>query len=226
MRKKKQPIFSIIKEEITNNIRSYIIITIIFLVGIFLGVLFINNTDSKSDIEKYINTYIDETKMLQDGDYLSELEKDIEKNVLLTFFLWFAGTTIIGIPIVFGIILYRGFCLGYTISACVITLGKLKGIIFILTTVFLQNIIFIPAIIMLGVSSIKLYKSIIKDRRKENIKISIARHCIISIIALMALILSSIIKIEISYRLIGRIDKIFLKNRQNIFTFLVKFDIT
>ena len=51
MRKKKQPIFSIIKEEITNNIRSYIIITIIFLVGIFLGVLFINNTDSKSDIE-------------------------------------------------------------------------------------------------------------------------------------------------------------------------------
>lgn len=226
MRKKKQPIFSIIKEEITNNIRSYIIITIIFLVGIFLGVLFINNTDSKSDIEKYINTYIDETKMLQDGDYLSELEKDIEKNVLLTFFLWFAGTTIIGIPIVFGIILYRGFCLGYTISACVITLGKLKGIIFILTTVFLQNIIFIPAIILLGVSSIKLYKSIIKDRRKENIKISVIRHCIISIIALIVFILSSIIKIEISYRLIGRIDKIFLKNRQNIFTFLVKFDIT
>ena len=226
MRKKKQHIFSIIKEEITNNIRSYIIITIIFLVGIFLGVLFINNTDSKSDIEKYINTYIDETKMLQDGDYLSELEKDIEKNVLLTFFLWFAGTTIIGIPIVFGIILYRGFCLGYTISACVITLGKLKGIIFILTTVFLQNIIFIPAIIMLGVSSIKLYKSIIKDRRKENIKISVIRHCIISIIALIVFILSSIIKIEISYRLIGRIDKIFLKNRQNIFTFLVKFDIT
>lgn len=226
MRKKKQPIFSIIKEEIKNNIRSYIIITIIFLVGIFLGVLFINNTDSKSDIEKYINTYIDETKMLQDGDYLSELEKDIEKNVLLTFFLWFAGTTIIGIPIVFGIILYRGFCLGYTISACVITLGKLKGIIFILTTVFLQNIIFIPAIIMLGVSSIKLYKSIIKDRRKENIKISVIRHCIISIIALIVFVLSSIIKIEISYRLIGRIDKIFLKNRQNIFTFLVKFDIT
>ena len=226
MRKKKQPIFSIIKEEITNNIRSYIIITIIFLVGIFLGVLFINNTDSKSDIEKYINTYIDETKMLQDGDYLSELEKDIEKNVLLTFFLWFAGTTIIGIPIVFGIILYRGFCLGYTISACVITLGKLKGIIFILTTVFLQNIIFIPAIIMLGVSSIKLYKSIIKDRRKENIQLSVIRHCIISIIALIVFVISSIIKIEISYRLIGRIDKIFLKNRQNIFTFLVKFDIT
>ena len=226
MRKKKQPIFSIIKEEITNNIRSYIIITIIFLVGIFLGVLFINNTDSKSDIEKYINTYVDETKTLENGDYLGELPKDIKSNITLVILLWFAGTTIIGIPIVFGIILYRGFCLGYTISACVITLGKLKGIIFILTTVFLQNIIFIPAIILLGVSSIKLYKSIIKDRRKENIKISVIRHCIISIIALIVFILSSIIKIEISYRLIGRIDKIFLKNRQNIFTFLVKFDIT
>ena len=147
--------------------------------------------------------------MLQDGDYLSELEKDIEKNVLLTFFLWFAGTTIIGIPIVFGIILYRGFCLGYTISACVITLGKLKGIIFILTTVFLQNIIFIPAIIILGVSSIKLYKSIIKDRRKENIKISILKHSIISISIAIVLILATFVKIQISYRLILLLVKYF-----------------
>ena len=50
MRKKKSQISSIIKEEITNNIKSYIIITIIFLSGIFMGVLFINKTDTKSDI--------------------------------------------------------------------------------------------------------------------------------------------------------------------------------
>ena len=68
---------------------------------------------------------------------------------------------------------------------------------FIGITLLLQNIIFIPAIMILGVSSIKLYKSIVKDRRKENIKLSIVKHSGISIGALIALILSSIIKIEI-----------------------------
>lgn len=209
MRKRKNEIFSAIKENIKNNLKAYIVICIIFAVGIFLGVMIVNQTEEKSQIENYINTYIDETKLIENGDYLHELQKDIKDNIILVFSLWFAGTTIIGIPIVFGIILFRGFCLGYTIASCVFVLGRLKGIMFILMTIFLQNIIFIPAIIMLGVSSIKLYTSIIKDRRKENIKLSIMKHCIISIIILIALIISSIVKIEISYRLIINLIKYF-----------------
>ena len=123
--------------------------------------------------------------------------------------LWFAGTTIVGIPIVLGIILFRGFCLGYTIASCIFTLGKVKGIIFVLITIFLQNAIFIPAIMILGVSSIKLYTSIVKDRRKENIKISIFKHSIISLMIMLVLIISSIIKIEISYRMIVNLIKYF-----------------
>lgn len=209
MRKKKNEIFIAIKEDIANNAKSYFIVLIIFAVGVFLGVMFINQMQDKADIEKYINTYVDETKSLENGDYLGELQKDILSNIGLVLALWFAGTTIIGIPIVLGIILVRGFCLGYTIASCVFVLGRMKGIIFILLTIFLQNIIFIPALMILGVSSIKLYKSIIKDRRKENIKVSIIKHSIVSIGIMLALILSSIIKIEISYRLIVNLIKYF-----------------
>lgn len=209
MRKKKNEIFVAIKEDIINNAKSYFIVLIIFAVGVFLGVMFINQMQEKSKIGQYINTYVDETKGLENGDYLSELQNDIFSNVGLVLALWFAGTTIIGIPIVFGIILVRGFCLGYTIASCVFVLGRIKGIIFILITILLQNIIFIPAIMILGVSSIKLYKSIIKDRRKENIKLSILKHSIVSTGIMFALILSSIIKIEISYRLIVNLIKYF-----------------
>lgn len=201
MQKRKKEILNIIKQEILNNIKSYVIVTIIFIIGIFLGVLFINQTESKDSVLQYINTYIDEMKNLQNVDFLGGLKTDIHNNILLVLLLWFAGTTIIGIPIVFGTILTRGFCLGYTISACVLTLGKWKGLMFILLTIFLQNAIFIPSLLVLGVSSIKLYKSIIKDRRKENIKLSIFKHSIISLFILFALIISSIIKIEVSYRL-------------------------
>ena len=176
MRKKKSEILNIIKEEIINNYRSYILVIILFSVGLFLGVLFINQTENQENVIKYINTYIDEIKISESNSTIVQLKTDIKNNIFLVFILWFAGTTIVGIPIVFGIIIARGFCLGYTISACVITLGKIKGLIFVLLTIFLQNLILIPALLFLGVSSIKLYKSIVKDRRKENIKVSILKH--------------------------------------------------
>lgn len=209
MRKRKNEIFAIIKNDILNNAKSYFIVIIIFVVGIFFGVMFINQAKDKTEVEKYINTYIDETKLIQNGDYFTELKNDVKNNIVLVLILWFAGTTIIGIPIVLGIILFRGFCLGYTIASCVFVLGKIKGLIFICMTLLLQNIIFIPATMILGVSSIKLYKSIVKDRRKENIKLSIVKHSIISFIILIALIISSIVKIELSYRLVINLIKYF-----------------
>ena len=209
MRKKKSEILNIIKEEISSNYKSYILVIILFSVGLFFGVLFINQTENQENIVKYINTYIDEIKILENNNMIVQLKTDIKSNIFLVFILWFAGTTIVGIPIVFGIIIARGFCLGYTISACVIALGKTKGLIFVLLTIFLQNLILIPALLFLGVSSIKLYKSIVKDRRKENIKISILKHSIVSTFILIILIISSLIKIEISYRLISLFAKYF-----------------
>lgn len=209
MQKRKNEIFTTIKEDIVNHAKAYFIVVIIFTVGLFLGVLFVNKTENKSEIEKYINSYIDETKQIQNANYFDELQKDIRSKITLTFFLWFAGTTIIGIPIVLGIILFRGFCLGYTIASCIFALGKVKGLIFVIITVFLQNAIFIPALMILGVSSIKLYTSIIKDRRKENIKVSILKHSIVSIMVMIVLIVSAIVKIEISYRMIVNLIKYF-----------------
>lgn len=209
MRKKKIEIFGVIKKDIINNIKSYFIVIIIFVIGIFLGVFFINQYKDKEEIKKYINTYVDETKIIKNGDYLNELKEDVKDNICLVFLLWFAGTTIIGIPMVLGVIVFRGFCLGYTIASCVYVLGRMKALIFLAITILLQNIIFIPAIMILGVSSIKLYKSIIKDRRKENIKLSITKHSLVSLMILVTLIIASIVKIGISYRLTVNLIKYF-----------------
>ena len=47
MRKRKNEIFTAIKEDITNNAKLYLIVVIIFAVGIFLGVMFVNQTEEK-----------------------------------------------------------------------------------------------------------------------------------------------------------------------------------
>ena len=209
MRKKKSEILNIIKEEIISNYKSYILVIILFSVGLFLGVLFINQTENQENVIKYINTYIDEIKISESNSTIVQLKTDIKNNIFLVFILWFAGTTIVGIPIVFGIIIARGFCLGYTISACVITLGKIKGLIFVLLTIFLQNLILIPALLFLGVSSIKLYKSIVKDRNKENIKVEVLRHTIFSVIMLCFLCISAMVEILISTNILKNFIKYF-----------------
>ena len=71
----------------------------------------------------------------------------------------------------------------------------------ILIIPLLQNLIFIPAILALAVSGFKLYKSIVKDNRKENIKLEIVRHTAFSLIMLIILLLSSLIEIFISTNL-------------------------
>ena len=174
--KKKNFIISYVEK----NIKQYIVVSLIFIIGIFLGVMFINEStdEQKEEINTYIVNYIENIRGQDKTDNIGNVRSNIKDNVFLGIILWFAGTTIVGIPIVFGIILFRGFCLGYTIAACSVTIGVTKGIMFTLIAILLQNILFIPAIITLGVSSIKLYQSIMKDKRRENIKLEITRHTI------------------------------------------------
>lgn len=86
-------------------------------------------------------------------------------------------------------------------------MGIGKGITFVLISMLLQNIIFIPAILALAVSGFKLYKSIVKDNRKENVKLEILRHTVFSLVMLAVLIISSLVETLISTNLL----KIFIK---------------
>lgn len=187
-----------------NNSKEYLLVIIIFIIGMFIGVMLVNNTSAENQqiIENYILNFIEKFKSIANLDKLNLLTTSIKDNIILAIALWIAGTTIIGMPIVFGIILFRGFCFGYTVAAVTFTLGLGKGIFFCILSLFLQNIFFILAILTIGVSSIKLYKSIIADRRKENIKIEIVRHTVISLLMLVVLIFSSFIENRISVNLL------------------------
>ena len=201
MKKNKRRIFiQMIKEHVLNNKKEYIIVSILFVMGIFLGVFFINNVgqEPRTQITEYVNQFVEQLKNTESLNTVELLKTSIGQNIILAISLWFFGTTIIGIPVVFGIVAYRGFCLGYTIAACISIMGIQKGILFVLILLLLQNLLIIPAILALAVSGIKLYQSITKDKRKENVKLEMVRHTVFSLIMLIVLILSSVIEIFIS----------------------------
>lgn len=212
MKEKRQfRLLKMIKEHVLNNKKEYCIIFLVFVIGIFSGVFYINNMQEtpKTEITNYLKQFIEKFKGLDSINNIELLKNSITQNVLLAVTIWFFGTTVIGIPIVFAIILYRGFCLGYTISLCIAIMGLGKGISFVLVTLLLQNILFIPAILALAVSGTKLYKSIVRDKRKENIKLEILRHTIFSVIMLILLLMASVIEIFMSTNLLKLVIKYF-----------------
>ena len=176
----------------------------LFFIGIILGTIFINNSKENQVIQitTYINNFINSMKNNYQISTNILLIDSIINNVSTAILLWFLGSTVIGVPLIYLVIGYKGYCIGFTISAIIATIGAGKGILFIIGTMLLQNIIYIPCILTLATSGIKLYKLIIEDRRRENVKLQILKHTIFSIFILLVLIISSFVETFISGNLI------------------------
>ena len=189
---------------IEKYIREYFIISIIFIVGVIAGVVIVNNA-SEIQREEMVGQYTFLITSLQNNPEVNEgalLMDSIMKNVGLGILLWFMGSTVIGILGVYATILFRGFVLGYTIASAVAVFGTWLGALFIISSVLLQIIIFIPCIFAIAVSGMNLYRSIVKDTRKENIKLQVLKHTIFSAAMTGILVLSSLVEVQVSRRIL------------------------
>lgn len=86
-----------IKEHIINNRKEYIIVTLLFIIGIFLGVFFVNNMQEsqKVEVQSYLNNFIEKMKNIETIDTPNLLQTSMLQNVILTIVIWFFGTTVI-----------------------------------------------------------------------------------------------------------------------------------
>lgn len=194
---------------INENIKIYAIVTLMFLIGWVIGIIFVNNSQEvqQEQINGYINTFIQGIKSDAEISKPEILKNSILSNLGITLVLWFLGSTVIGMPLIYIVILYKGYSIGCTISAIVASLGTGKGIVFILSTMLLQSIIYIPCLLSLAVSGIKLYKQIMEDRRTENIKIQILRHSIFCVFIFLMLVIAALIETYISTNIAQRLIK-------------------
>lgn len=197
LHKNKGKLISAIENHINQNLKEYTIAVLIFFIGIVIGVMLVNSStqENKNEITGYINGFVNSIKNREfaiDGNKL--FIKSVWSNVKLALIIWVAGLTIIGIPIIYLSVGYKGLCIGYSISAIIASIGKTKGLVFAMSSMLLPNIVAVPCILALMVSSAKMYKSIMKCRNKDNMKQEIYRHTIFSLIMTFGLIFSSFIE--------------------------------
>ena len=125
-------------------------------------------------------------------------------NFSIVFLIWILGSTIIGSYLIYIIIAYKGFSIGYTISAIIASLGIKGGSVFVFSSLLIQNVIFLPAIFILAENAAKFYRRIMKS--SVNIKTELARYTIVMLIVIVFSVIASIVEVYISTNLL-----IFLK---------------
>ncbi|MDD4172020.1 MAG: stage II sporulation protein M [Syntrophomonas sp.] len=143
-----------LKQHVSENRWQYLLIALIFVAGILVG-------DYKalglaSGVKSHLLALID--------DYLKGgTNADLDKQVILCnsfinqgksiIAVWFLGLTIIGMPLILGVVFLKGFSLGFTISFLVKE-RAVSGILISILSILPQNLVYIPLLIIWSVVGI------------------------------------------------------------------------
>lgn len=147
-------IYSYIK---ANRIKFFLVILSLFS-GIITGAILSTLSLSENSNDQYLNNFISAYNL--QGAIPTEVFKNaMFSNLRLVLFIWIAGTFIWLSPLILIECLFKGFGIGYTISY-LSAVGGLKGFLLSALSLLVQNILFIPAIIMFSVKQINFSKKL------------------------------------------------------------------
>lgn len=193
------------KKSINNQKKKYLFLSIIILVGIISGILFIFfiSKEDKSSINNELSTFFSNIKTNK-LNYLNSLSNSVASNILYLLGLWVLGISIIGIPIIIFILFLKSFIFGFSFSAIISNYG-LKGIPISLAYQLPHNIINLIVLLLLSFYainfSIKLYK-VLFIKQNINLNICFKRYNKILLICIITITISSIFEVFVAPYLI------------------------
>jgi len=182
-----------------DNAPIFFILMISLIIGIIAGAFTVvaMDTHQKSELYSYVNGFFQTQKSTMSG---VELFKQLFTNYLkLILLLWFLGATVLGIPLIFGLIGFEGFTIGFTVGFIFDVFSDIRGIMFILSSILPQILIVIPFLIILSISGAKFSLYLLngeghKKITKNEVRLRLVSHSTISLLAVAAVALGAFIQ--------------------------------
>lgn len=188
--------FSGLVESLKENKITFLWVLLFFLVGIVLGsyTVYYMSDFNRVEITTYFNNFLE----FLGGNsvaYTSILVDSIKSILPMVVIIVLLGYTAVGTPIILMMDLAKGYVIGFTFSLIVSMLGS-KGVMLVLSGLVLQNLIFIPIIMLISVLAIrhsvtKLKMGVSRDR----VRLDVSR-AYLNFQGLLSLIIISGILIE------------------------------
>ncbi|MGE5416330.1 MAG: stage II sporulation protein M [Acidobacteriota bacterium] len=156
-----------IKTHLRNNLWQYLVLLVVFGLGLVEGKIKACGLPggTRSHLLDLLNEFISSSSTYESGGRL--LIPSILAQVKLVVVMWFLGLTVIGTPLVLGLVFARGFSLGFTLGFLINAKGQ-TGVLVALVSVAPQNIVYVPLLILTSLLSINFSLFIIKRRSHIN----------------------------------------------------------
>lgn len=161
-------------DSLRENKITFLWVLLFFLVGIVLGsyTVYYMSDFNKVEITTYFNNFLG---FLGENSvsYGSILLDSVKSTLPIILIIVLSGYFSIGTPIILMVNLAKGYVIGFTFSLIVSILGG-KGIALVLAGLMLQNLIFIPTIMLISVFAIRHSVTKLKTgQSRERIKLDV-----------------------------------------------------
>ena len=197
---------SLSRNNTKNQKKLYLILIGLAIIGFIIGCLFIFilSKDNNSFIKDNLTNYFNNIK-----PSFNLLFKTIFNYFIYIITIWILGISIIGIPIVIFMYLFKCFILGFSLSSIINSFG-FKGILIALFDLFPHKISFIIVLLLVTFYSVSFSIKLIKHlffKRPINFRESMNKYFKILIISLSISLVISIYEVFISPYLINIFEK-------------------
>lgn len=187
--------------QVKNNTVLYIVLTLLMLSGVAIGAFWIGimPIDTKESLQSGIGDYflLMPTYTFDNGFIF---KKSLLYNVLPAILLSVASIRYLGIFLAPLYIAFRGFCLGFSIAFLSESFGR-TGLIYTLVAMLPQNLIYIPALVFVGFTSMNLSFMMLRLRRErfsDNKNKYIIKYLTYASIIVLVLLIASFIEAYIT----------------------------
>ncbi len=161
-----------IKQHLKENTWHYILLVLIFILGMFLGYQKVYSLEGevRQHLLALINNYLlggYKGELSGSHIFISAYIQQLKSIALI----WFLGLTVIGIPLILGVVLVRGFSLGFTVGFLVQEKAG-AGVIISILSILPQNLVYFPLIIAWALIAINFSVYIVKGRDRGGLPLA------------------------------------------------------
>ncbi|HZG18181.1 MAG TPA: stage II sporulation protein M [Candidatus Bathyarchaeia archaeon] len=143
----------------------YLFAVILFAMGVIFGAVIVNSLgltqkQELMDFLRYFFANVDEHGVADPG---AHFQQTLAFHLKTVGIIWMLGLSIIGLPLILLLLFLKGVVVGFTVGFLVDQM-QWQGVTFALSGVLPQNMLIVPALLIVGVGGISFSLRLIRSR--------------------------------------------------------------
>ncbi len=155
-----------LKGYLSESLPYYFFVGLLFVIGVSFGALAVNalTPNQKAELLDYMQVFLRGLgRELGGMDSGVVLRQSAANNLKTAGLIWLLGATVVGAPLALVIIFVRGFVIGFSVAFLFSEMGA-RGLALSVLCIFPQNLVAVPAVLAVGVSSLAFAVLAVRQR--------------------------------------------------------------